>query len=111
MPNERKRIWWPFQIPPLERQTEEIKAKVAFLEEAYRLEFRSYVDNDDCGAIAADGRESFIVWRGKQGAELLLINTGMVTDRKLLTERQEAAAFRQASAEALAWLLQGVNSR
>ena len=105
MPNEANRMSWPFKVPPLERETEEIKAKVAFLQDAQHHGFRSYVDQDDCGAVAPDGRESLIVWRGKQRAELLLIDAGSVTEKKLFANLSEAVAFRQASVEALAWLL------
>ena len=106
MSNERNRILWPFQAPPLEQQSEEIKAKVAFLEEAHRQGFQAYVDQNDCGATSPNGRESLIVWRGKQRSELLLIEANAVKVRKSFTDLSEAVAFRRASSEALAWLSQ-----
>jgi hypothetical protein len=104
MGNVSTRIWWPFQLPPVERQTEEIKAKAAFLELADRSGLKSYVEQDDCGAISPKGTEACLVWRGKCRTELLLIREGVVQERKLFADSSEGVAFREASAEALAWL-------
>lgn len=105
MIDEKIRIWWPFPVPPLDRQTQEMKVKIAFLEEASRNGLRSYVERDDCGAVSSDGREVRLVWRGKCRTELLLINEATVEKRELFADVSEGVAFRQASAEALAWLL------
>ncbi|WP_143206241.1 hypothetical protein [Singulisphaera sp. GP187] len=105
MKNEEVKIWWPFPLPPLDRQTQEVKVKIDFLEEANRNGLRSYVEQDDCGAISPEGREACLVWRGKCRTELLLIREAIVESRKLFANASEGVAFRQASAEALAWLL------
>ena len=106
MPTDQTKLWWPFPIPPIERRTEEIKAKVAFLEEAARLGLCGYADQSDCGAVAPNGRECAIVWRGKQRSELLLIDFGAVIENRLFADLSEGVAFRNAAGEAFAWLLQ-----
>ncbi len=104
MASEDTRLWWPFPVVPSVQQTEDVKAKLFFLEGANLRGCRAYVDESDCGAIAPDGRECLIVWRGRQRSELLLIDAGVVQVKKMFADLSEGEAFRQASVEALAWL-------
>ena len=105
MMNEANRVWWPFEAMPLERQTAESKAKIHFFEEAARHGLRAFVEQSNCGVIASDGRECYIVWRGKQRSELFLIEAGEVTAKKMFVDAKDAEALRQAFAEGLNWLL------
>ncbi len=98
------RLWWPIPVEPLERQSEETKAKIVFLEQATQQGSRAFVDQSDCGAVAGDGRECCLLWRGKHRCELLLIDGGRVESRKMFADPIEVSAFHQASVEALDWL-------
>ena len=63
------RQWWPFDVEVrLTRQSIEMSAKLMFLTSALRPGVRPFVQNSDleCGAIAENGRECLIAWRGKQ---------------------------------------------
>jgi hypothetical protein len=66
--------YWPFDVLPPERRTEQLDHEIAFLEEAYRAGFKPYVFGigDDFGASASDGREGEIIRRGKKRWELRL---------------------------------------
>jgi len=105
MSEPSSRLWWPFPMQPIEKQSEETKAKIAFLEEATSQGLRAFIDESDCGAIAGDGRECYLIWRGKQHCELLLIDSGSVSTKKMYVDPVPASALRQASADALEWML------
>ena len=61
-------------------------------------------DELECGAIAENGRECLIVWRGKQRAEVFLIEGGDLKTRQSFGDPNECDAFRQAAEMGLAWL-------
>lgn len=104
MTNSTERLWWPVAVTPSERRSEEVQAKIEFLERATEQGCRAYLEQSDCGAIATDGRAVAIIWRGKQRAELCLIHPGIDMAKKMFEELTPVAAFRQASREALEWL-------
>jgi hypothetical protein len=104
VPNEQSRIWWPFAVVNQDKLSQDEQAKLTFLEEAARQGFRAFVQQSDCGAVAPDGRECYLIWRGRQRSELLLIDHGAVIVKKMFADPSVALAFRQAYAEGLAWL-------
>lgn len=104
MADRSDRLWWPFPVQPVEQQSQETRAKIVFLENATSQGLRAFIDGNDCGAIAGDGREGYLVWRGKQRCELLLIDAGTVVARRMCVDLSAWSAFRQASIEALDWL-------
>lgn len=104
MTESADRLWWPFAVQPVEQQSSESKAKIAFLRDATSQGLRAFAALSDCGAIAEDGRECYLVWRGKQRCELLLIDAGAVKAKKMYADPTTGLAFRQASADALDWL-------
>jgi hypothetical protein len=91
--------YWPFEIPPVEQQTDQDKAEIRFLEAARRQGCRSYqVSTLALGADAANGRIGLIIRRGKSRWET-----------SLSTHEKEVAAeffndFDAASTLVLAWL-------
>lgn len=95
------RRWWPFPLQDHEPQAKEAKAKLAFLEEAARRGLRGFIDRSDCGAVAEDGRECYLAWRGKQRCELRIIESGIVRSRKMFVDPVACVAFQQAAEEAL----------
>lgn len=105
--NSEQRRWWPFnvQVTP-DKQSSEVKLKLAFLREATDRGLKAYLQNNEleCGAVADDGKECLLAWRGKQRTEMFLMESGKLVSRKLYTDHEEGAAFLQASAKALDWI-------
>lgn len=104
MSNEQSRLWWPFSVTDVDDLGEDEKAKLTFLSEATQQGFRAFVHQSDCGAVTPDGRECYLVWRGRQHSELLLIDSGKVVQKKMFAATAPTAAFRQAAAEGMDWL-------
>jgi hypothetical protein len=105
------RQWWPFamSVDP-EMQSPENAATLQFLSKALHAGSRSYLQHSDTemGAIADNGRECLIVKRGKQRAEVILVERGETRHRHVYSYAEECEALRKASATALQWLADGV---
>lgn len=107
MSEQTERHWWPFKVEiSTVSEFSEAGAKLEFLEEAVKIGAKSFVQNDEleCGAVAESGRECLIVWRGKQRADVLLIEGGELKTKQSFVAPNECDAFRQAAAMGLAWL-------
>ena len=104
--NEQSRMWWPFAVADEGDLGADEQARLSFLREASQQGFRAFVNQSDCGAVAACGRECYLVWRGQQRSELLLIEAGELVQRKMFADAVPSSAFRQAAGEGLSWLRQ-----
>lgn len=98
------RSWWPFEVIPDKSQSPQLKAEIAFLVRASELGLRAYTEGSDFGAVADDGRECRIEWRGNHRRELLLIDTDKTICKQVFASRDQGTAFAQAAETALAWL-------
>lgn len=111
MNRQSDRRWWPFAISvDVETPSPENKATLDFLSEALRPGVRPYLQNSDTemGAIADNGRECLIVKRGKQRAEIILVESGETRFMHVYSDVGEYKALGKASAVALQWLADGV---
>lgn len=104
MSNEQPRMWWPFAVANEQGLGDDETARLSFLREASQQGFRAFIQQSDCGAVAPDGRECYLVWRGRQRTELLSIDTGQVLQKKMFADAMSSSAFRHAASEGLAWL-------
>lgn len=105
------RRWWPFAISvDPELQSPENRVTLEFLGEAFRPGVRPYLQcaDTEMGAIADNGRECLIVKRGKQRAEIILVESGEARLKRVYSDACEYDALRRASAVALQWLTDGV---
>ena len=104
MSDRTSRVWWPFKVIANERQTDQHRAEIDFLVRATDLGSRAYVDGSDFGAVAGDGRECRIVWRGGHRRELLLIDGEKNVDKKMFASPDENIAFKEAADAGIAFL-------
>jgi hypothetical protein len=56
--------YWPWNVIPVERQTEYHKKEIAFFEQAYLEGFRPYLDGFEYGATSSAGRIGMFIQRG-----------------------------------------------
>lgn len=96
--------WWPFEVIPAKDQNQEHKAEIEFLTTATDLGYRAYMDGNDFGAVADDGRECRVIWRGNHRRELLLMECDKSVRKQLFACPDEGTAFSQAAQAALAFL-------
>jgi len=70
----RQKTWWPFPVISPDRQTEQHKAEIRFLEMATAQGFRPYTFGaEHFGAVADNGREGLVLYRGRSRWEVVLI--------------------------------------
>jgi hypothetical protein len=93
-----------FATCKLSRPRQRHRAEIDFLTRAAEMGCRAYGDGNDLGAVADDGRECRIVWRGHHRRELVLIEGEQATGKKMFANSEEAAALRAAAEAALAFL-------
>ena len=101
------RRWWPFELEsPIAKESAESNAKREFLDEVTRIGAKGYVQNNEleCGAVSENGCECLVIWRGKQRAEVLLINCGKLSLKQSFFSTNECEAFRQAADKGLEWI-------
>jgi hypothetical protein len=72
MIEDRKPKYWPFDVLPQEKQTDQHKSEIRFLKAAYRLGYKPYTDSWGYGASAESGRVADIVIRGRARWEIRL---------------------------------------
>lgn len=89
--------YWPFVVLPFERRSKQQQAEVAFLETAFREEFRPNVDSMQAFCITAGNKGARILVRGRSQWEVLL---GFV-DRQILSAY--VSNFNAATSAALDW--------
>ena len=107
MSDRTSRAWWPFEVIPENRRTDQHKAEIDFLVRATDIGCRAYVDGSDLGAVADNGRECRIVWHGNHRRELLSIDDKKDLFQHMFTNPEEGAAFTEAAQAALAFLEKG----
>jgi len=68
--------YWPFNVLPLERQTEQQRREIRFLETAYQAGCKPYMFGSQNFGAAANGRAGEIIDRGCRGKhwEVLLVS-------------------------------------
>jgi hypothetical protein len=69
----REPKYWPFKVLPQEKQTDQHKSVICFLESAYQLGYRPYTFYaGDYGASSEGGRVGEIIVRGRARWEIVL---------------------------------------
>ena len=90
--------YWPFEVLPVESQSKQQQAEVAFLEAAFHQGYRPNVDSMQAFCITAGNKGARILVRGRSQWEVLL---GFV-DQQVLSAY--VIDFNAASKAALDWV-------
>jgi len=70
--NYQQRRYWPFEVLPPEKQTEEHKQEISFLESAHRQGYQAYTSGAGDFGATVNERGGLIVGRGLRRWEVVL---------------------------------------
>jgi hypothetical protein len=72
-----EKCYWPFDVLPTNKQTDQHRHEITFLDTAYRNGFRSFVFGSGSMGAESDQRKGEIIWRGRMRWEIVLTTTDM----------------------------------